>query len=364
MSHIIVLMYGHKHSAPSSSSPLYSERHAPFSPSVTSVTHWWLTISHVIHTEITWLIVSHQWVTEVLPSLLLKYLMLVLPYSHGQPTLSLHMSIRRSNLKVWGKTHTSPHLCNKLQLLLTLYKEENLHLFCTGRSLGHATVNQFDEGYNKLCSGKLKEFIYKTTMYGDVIADIEAYKKNQGRLTTPHLDPNENLNEENSQQNLGEVCPAKNSSLDSYSDSHSDSDTSSSHAVSQESLNEIDPSNNHLVSGSGHSMHISEGRLLHQTWYDKNQENIVKAVQNERPQTLVKWTLSMHPNKTLDRKVGLSVISLHSLLHKCSGSTQITCHLIHSFITSDNWVPAFHASLRVSWQYKKAETFSFDSSKT
>ena len=34
MSDIIVLIYGHKHSAPSTASPLYSERHAPFSPSV------------------------------------------------------------------------------------------------------------------------------------------------------------------------------------------------------------------------------------------------------------------------------------------------------------------------------------------
>ena len=177
------------------------------------------------------------------------------------------------DLKLRGKTHTSPHLCDELRLLLTLYKEENLHLFCAGRSLGHAAVNQFDEGYNKLRSGKLKEFIYKTTMYGDVIADIEAYKKNQGRLTTPNPDSNENLNEEDSQHNLGDARPAENSSSNSSSDSHSDSDTSSSHAVSQESLDEIDPSNNHLVSGSSYSMHISEGRLLHQTWYDENQEN-------------------------------------------------------------------------------------------
>ena len=34
MSDIILLIYGHKHSAPSMASPIYSERHAPFSPSV------------------------------------------------------------------------------------------------------------------------------------------------------------------------------------------------------------------------------------------------------------------------------------------------------------------------------------------
>jgi hypothetical protein len=36
MSDIIILIYGHKHSAPSPSSPLYSECHAPFSPSVSA----------------------------------------------------------------------------------------------------------------------------------------------------------------------------------------------------------------------------------------------------------------------------------------------------------------------------------------
>ena len=36
MSHIILLIYSHKHSAPSSASTQYHERHAPFSPSTSS----------------------------------------------------------------------------------------------------------------------------------------------------------------------------------------------------------------------------------------------------------------------------------------------------------------------------------------
>jgi len=176
------------------------------------------------------------------------------------------------DLKGRGKTHTSPHLRDELRLLLALYEEENLHLFCAGRTLGHAAVNQFDEGYDKLRSRKLKDFINKTTTYGDVIADIEAYKKNQERLT-PDLDSNENLVEENSQHNLGDTPPVETSSSDSYLDSDSDAGPPSSHALSQESLDEVDPSNDHLVSGSGYSMHISEGRLLHEAWYDENQEN-------------------------------------------------------------------------------------------
>ena len=62
MSDITVLIYGHKHSAPSPTSPLF--------------------LSVMPH--------------SLLLSLLLKYLMLILPYSHGQPTLLLYMSIRRS----------------------------------------------------------------------------------------------------------------------------------------------------------------------------------------------------------------------------------------------------------------------------
>ena len=174
------------------------------------------------------------------------------------------------DLKIRGKTHTSPHLRDELRLLLALYHEENVHLFCTGRTLGHAAVNQFDEGYSKLRNGKLKDFIHKTTTYGDIIADIQTYKKSQETQTTDFED--EELNEQN--YNL-DTPPSHHefSSSESY-DSKSDSGTSlaSSHAQSQESLNEADPSNDHLVSGSSHSMQISEGRLIHENWYDEYQE--------------------------------------------------------------------------------------------
>ena len=59
------------------------------------------------------------------------------------------------SLRSRGKTHTSPHLRDELCVLLALYKEEYLHLFCTGRTLGHAAINQFNEGYTRLDTGKL-----------------------------------------------------------------------------------------------------------------------------------------------------------------------------------------------------------------
>ncbi|KAJ7762259.1 hypothetical protein B0H16DRAFT_1884208 [Mycena metata] len=62
-----------------------------------------------------------------------------------------------------GQTHTSPHLRPELQLLLTVFKEEEVHLFRAGRSLGHATVNQFARGWKRLDQRKLASFLEKST---------------------------------------------------------------------------------------------------------------------------------------------------------------------------------------------------------
>ena len=74
------------------------------------------------------------------------------------------------------------------------------------------------------------------------------------------------------------------------------------------------------------------------------------AGRNESPHSLIRWTSSTQANRTLDRKVGLSVISLHSLSRRCSGSTHMTCHLTHSMISRAKRTPPFRALLRVSWQ--------------
>ena len=89
---------------------------------------------------------------------------------------------------------------------------------------------------------------------------------------------------------------------------------------------------------------------------------VPKAKQNASPHSLIRWTSSMHANKIFARKVRCSKTSLHSLLRRCSGSTQTTCHLIDSLISPAKQIPAFHAALRVSLQYENAEIFSFDSS--
>ncbi|KZP25600.1 hypothetical protein FIBSPDRAFT_1041245 [Athelia psychrophila] len=78
------------------------------------------------------------------------------------------------NLKARSKAHTSPHLRNEYQRLLAMYKEEELHLFRSGRSLGHAAVNHFGRGYKRLEEGRIATYIKKTTAYASIMADARA----------------------------------------------------------------------------------------------------------------------------------------------------------------------------------------------
>jgi len=88
---------------------------------------------------------------------------------------------------------------------------------------------------------------------------------------------------------------------------------------------------------------------------------VPNAKRNARPHSLIRWTLLMHANKMFAQKVGYSMISLHSLSRRCSESTEMTCHLRHSLISSVKQIPAFRVALRVSLQYENAETSSFES---
>ncbi|KAJ7719724.1 hypothetical protein B0H16DRAFT_1794341 [Mycena metata] len=76
------------------------------------------------------------------------------------------------SLKRRSKTHTSPHQRDELRLLLTMFKEEEVHLFREGRSMGHAAVNQFARGVRRLEAGKLKDWLDKSSCVGDFIAEI------------------------------------------------------------------------------------------------------------------------------------------------------------------------------------------------
>jgi len=172
------------------------------------------------------------------------------------------------SLKSRGKSHTSPHLRDELRLLLTLFMEENLHLFFTGRTLGHAATNQFNEGYSRLDTGKLDDFISKSMTFADVIADIIQVCQDdtvpndelQGP-SSPATDKSDDINLSPPSSESGSSCePCLN---------HSSTTSSSSQSTQSEDENEDDPSNTHLVSGSDHDVYLLDNRLTHDTWHNQ-----------------------------------------------------------------------------------------------
>ncbi|KAJ6487520.1 hypothetical protein DFH09DRAFT_1252793 [Mycena vulgaris] len=82
------------------------------------------------------------------------------------------------SLKSRGKTHTSPNVRDELKLLMMMFKEEEVHLFREGRSMGHAAVNQFARGCRRLEGGKLKDFLNKSTVFGTFLEKIHGLGQN------------------------------------------------------------------------------------------------------------------------------------------------------------------------------------------
>lgn len=179
-------------------------------------------------------------------------------------------------LRSRGKTHTSPHLRDELRVLLTLYREENLHFFCTGRTMGHAATNQFNQGYKRLDTSKLDDFISKSTAYADVIADIQAhrqaeagtYSELQAQSLQLHSQP-----DSDSDNTIVNTPPSETGSSSSSGASKSNSVHSINALSEDDELNEDDPSNNQLVSGSDYDIYLSDDRLMHDTWHKQPEEN-------------------------------------------------------------------------------------------
>ncbi|KAJ6530369.1 hypothetical protein DFH09DRAFT_867569, partial [Mycena vulgaris] len=64
------------------------------------------------------------------------------------------------------------------KILLQLYKDEELHSFRSGRSMGHAAVNQFDRGYQRLEDGKLEEYLEHSAEYAKLLHEMEILRGN------------------------------------------------------------------------------------------------------------------------------------------------------------------------------------------
>ncbi|KAJ7812437.1 hypothetical protein B0H14DRAFT_2208379, partial [Mycena olivaceomarginata] len=58
------------------------------------------------------------------------------------------------------------------QQLLRMHKEDELHSFRPGRTLGYAAVNYFGQGYERLEDGRMDYFIQQSTAYSDIMIDV------------------------------------------------------------------------------------------------------------------------------------------------------------------------------------------------
>ncbi|KAJ6601765.1 hypothetical protein DFH09DRAFT_900277, partial [Mycena vulgaris] len=141
-----------------------------------------------------------------------------------------------------GKTHTSPHLRSELKLLLATFKEEEVHLFRSGRSLGHAAANQFARGWRRLDDNKLDDFLTKSTVLGDF---LQAIRKTDG---------DSEMRSESSTPSI----PASDSA-----DSASSVETSSS----MRSLADIDPNE------------PSGGKVRFRNWFEPEPDRTERGVQ-------------------------------------------------------------------------------------
>lgn len=135
------------------------------------------------------------------------------------------------------------------------------------------TLNQLDQGYDRLQKGKLDDFISKTTAYADIIADIQAYKQAVD-MDIPRSE--EQVEEVPSSHNNIDTNPPPSSDISESEISKSGSTGSSSCSPQSQdhhdNLQNPDPSNNHLVSGSDYDIYISEDGLTHRAWYEQENE--------------------------------------------------------------------------------------------
>ncbi|KAF7339868.1 hypothetical protein MVEN_01903600 [Mycena venus] len=115
-----------------------------------------------------------------------------------------------------SKTHTSPHLRDELGLLLTMFKEQEVHYFRSGRSMGHAAVNQFARGCRRLEEGKLDEWLNKSTCFGDFLQEIRRQNDGAGAMASLQNENSPPSNESEHGSGLRSNSPAA-----SVSDSHS-----------------------------------------------------------------------------------------------------------------------------------------------
>ncbi|KAF8145003.1 hypothetical protein K438DRAFT_1630871 [Mycena galopus ATCC 62051] len=180
------------------------------------------------------------------------------------------------NLKRRGKAHTSPHLRDEIQTLLQLYKDEELHQFRSGRSMGHAAVNRFDRGYQRLDAGKMDDFLQRSGEYAEMLRDMEDLRN--GNPQTNNLNQDVVVSSPDSDAESDSELPCPDIALPSpqasrpssrHSAGSSTSTASRAAADSVEEWDEVDHSDEPLFSGSDLTVTTDpETGRLYDDWYE------------------------------------------------------------------------------------------------
>ncbi|KAJ7431690.1 hypothetical protein B0H11DRAFT_1848485 [Mycena galericulata] len=180
-------------------------------------------------------------------------------------------------LKRRGKSHTSPHLRDETKILLRMYKEEELHLFRSGRSMGHAAINRFDRGYQRLEGGKMAEFLERSAVYANILHDMELTRKHPEGAQVTNADPESPPSSDRSsspQTPHSDRSPSSTSihSIHSSASRSSRSSASRSAADSVHAWDDVDDSDEHLTSGSDLAVTIdSETGRMSADWYEEEE---------------------------------------------------------------------------------------------
>ncbi|KAJ7208822.1 hypothetical protein GGX14DRAFT_632643 [Mycena pura] len=191
-------------------------------------------------------------------------------------------------LKCRSKSHTSPHLRDETKVLLQLYKDEELHSFRSGRSMGHAAVNQFDRGYRRLEDGKLAEYLEHSAEYAELLHEMEVLRGNIPPSTSitshdPPSGPNSPtppFDSEIGGADSATPSPTPDSDRGNYSPTPSSyrSGRSSSSAASRAAANcvedwdGVDHSDEPLSSGSDLTFIIDpETGIMNDDWYEPDE---------------------------------------------------------------------------------------------
>ncbi|KAF8139550.1 hypothetical protein K438DRAFT_1920852 [Mycena galopus ATCC 62051] len=194
------------------------------------------------------------------------------------------------NLQRRSKTHTSPHQRPELTLLLTMFKEEEVHLFREGRSMGHAAVNQFSRGCRQLEEGKMADFISTTTVLGDFFSAINHHiadsSPNPGPGESREVSDPPSTSKSNSEDDTNSMrsdSPTPSSSSSENSSSSTSGSTTSTASLESPDNDGIDMSDAPRSSGSLTAMYMDEENGLQhdedESEEDQNEEDTEKDVE-------------------------------------------------------------------------------------